>query len=386
MSWKVLIAHAEGEENLAEQLADPLRKEGYEVAHRGTVLIGESVVEEASKVLSLGGPVVLCGTVKAVGTRWGRRLVNAARNYNGVRIFAVQMDEEADVDSLAFDEKIALYWQDQNKAITDLVASLYRYYPLNEAKAKIQICNDAEQHYRALLLETCDIVNMGNLPEDRRLAQRELKLRLLYIPLRVWVDVKAGKEDVEVIWEKIEKRRASLRGINRIEEVESDRKRVPVGERLAKARRLVVLGDPGSGKTTLTRWIATAYLLRLKKDPYWRNLPDVKTIPDSDYFPIIIRCRDLDQKCLGGVLNDLLRHTLRKNQLTDPEAEALKALLIERVRIGTALLILDGLDEITDPVVRSCFCQQLEQIHIAFPNAPIIEPRALLATVRWATE
>lgn len=78
MSWKVLIAHADGEEHLAEELADPLRKAGYDVAHRGTVLVGESIVEEASKVLNLGGPLVLCGTVKAVGTKWGRRLVNAA--------------------------------------------------------------------------------------------------------------------------------------------------------------------------------------------------------------------------------------------------------------------------------------------------------------------
>ncbi|MCK5308929.1 MAG: hypothetical protein KAJ73_09980, partial [Zetaproteobacteria bacterium] len=36
------------------------------------------------------------------------------------------------------------------------------------------------------------------------------------------------------------------------------------------------------------------------------------------------------------------------------------------------LLMLDGLDEITDPVARACFCQQLEQIVRAFPDAPII--------------
>ena len=375
MNWRVLIAHADGEEDLAEELAVPLRKAGYDVAHRGTVLVGESIVEEASKVLSLGGPLVLCGTVKAVGTKWGRRLVNAARNHDGVRIYAVQMDEDADVEALTFDEKIALYWKDRNMAITDLLVSLYQYYPLDEAKAKLQICNNAEQRYRELLLETCDIVNLGNLPEDRRLAQRELKLRLLYIPLRVWVDAKAGKENVEMIWEEIEKRRAranSLRWISRIEDVGSDRKRAPVGERLAKARRLVVLGDPGSGKTTLTRWLATSFLLRLKKDHDWRNLPDVKTIPDLDYLPIIIRCRDLDQKCLGGALDDLLHNTLRKNQLANHESDALTSSLIERLKKGTSLLILDGLDEINDPVVRTCFCQQLEQIQIAYPIAPMI--------------
>ena len=297
------------------------------------------------------------------------------RNHNGVRIYAVQMDEDADVEALTFDEKIALYWKDRNTAITDLLVSLSQYYPLDEAKAKLQICNNAEQRYRELLLETCDIVNLGNLPEDRRLAQRELKLRLLYIPLRVWVDAKAGKENVEMIWEKIEKRRAratSLRWISRIEDVGSDRKRAPVGERLAKARRLVVLGDPGSGKTTLTRWLATSLLLHLKKDPDWRNLPDVKTIPDLDYLPIIIRCRDLDKKCLGGALDDLLHNTLRKNQLENHESDALTSSLIERLKKGTSLLILDGLDEINDPVVRTCFCQQLEQIQIAYPIAPMI--------------
>jgi predicted NACHT family NTPase len=34
--------------------------------------------------------------------------------------------------------------------------------------------------------------------------------------------------------------------------------RSPVGERLGASRRLVVLGDPGGGKTTMLRWMATA--------------------------------------------------------------------------------------------------------------------------------
>ena len=98
MTVKVLIAHAKGEQELAEQLAEPIRAAGYAVAHEGTVLVGESVVAEASKLLSEGVPVVLCGTVRAVGTKWARQVVNAARlNNRGVKIFIVQMEgEEAD--------------------------------------------------------------------------------------------------------------------------------------------------------------------------------------------------------------------------------------------------------------------------------------------------
>jgi hypothetical protein len=89
MAWQVLIAHAEGEEAWAEKLAEPVRGAGYEVAHRGTVMIGESVTEEASKILNSGGPVVLCGTVRALGIGWAHRLVNAARQNQRNRVFGV---------------------------------------------------------------------------------------------------------------------------------------------------------------------------------------------------------------------------------------------------------------------------------------------------------
>jgi len=54
MSVKVLIAHAKGEESEAEKLAGPIRSEGYEVAHEGTVMVGESVIAEVSKLAGRG--------------------------------------------------------------------------------------------------------------------------------------------------------------------------------------------------------------------------------------------------------------------------------------------------------------------------------------------
>jgi predicted NACHT family NTPase len=102
------------------------------------------------------------------------------------------------------------------------------------------------------------------------------------------------------------------------DEEEDDENRAPVGERLAKFSPMVLLGDPGAGKTTLIRWIATAYLLRLKKDPACKDLPDVATLPEEDWLPIVIRCRDLDESCKTGSIDDVLCETFRKAQMQEP--------------------------------------------------------------------
>jgi len=130
MRMKILIAHAQSETHLAERLAKPLREAGYEVSHQGTVLVGESIVQEAAKILSVGGPVILCGTVHAIGTGWAHRMINAARLHSNTRIYAVQMEKNAYLDSLALDCTVASYWLDPEKATNDLLRVLNKDYPL----------------------------------------------------------------------------------------------------------------------------------------------------------------------------------------------------------------------------------------------------------------
>ncbi len=244
--------------------------------------------------------------------------------------------------------------------------------------------NGAERRYRELALESCDIIDLANLPEsDRHVAARNLELRRLYVPLRIKVEAPAEAPPDEETLEQLEKRRGSAFGgvVEGIpgtgqEEDENDEKvkdnRFPVGERLAAVNRLVLLGDPGAGKTTLVRWLATAYLLRLKQDPAYKDLPDVATLPDRDWLPVVVRCRDLDESCRTGSIDDILCETFRKTHMSANEAEALPAVIRRLLAEGRALLLVDGLDEIADPRVRAGFCQQVERLHIAFPEAPMV--------------
>ena len=370
MSIKVLIAHAKGEEQEAEKLAGPIRSVGYEVAHEGTVMVGESVIAEVGKLLAEGCPVVLCGTVRAMGTKWARQVANAARAHAGVRLFVVQMEEEADTSTITFDESIAQHWQDPAKAEAGLLAALSKYYPPQGDARQALKSLDLEARYRVLALKACDIVDLANLPEDdRHLASRELELRRLYVALRLRLEVQAGDEVDEKTLEALERRRSSAWGARNHLEADEETL-VSLGERLGAVKRLVVLGDPGAGKSTLLRWLATAYLLRLQDDPDWQDLPDIASLPQTDWLPILIRCRDLPPEAV--TLDTMLLHSLRKSELAEEQCEPLRQLLRGKLERGEAMLLIDGLDEITDPGARARFATQIEQIHRAFPKAPVV--------------
>jgi len=224
----------------------------------------------------------------------------------------------------------------------------------------------AEKKYRDLLLEACDIVDLANLPEqDRHIAARQLELRNLYVPLRVNTESVPADGDLTPALKQTDTGPGAP-------DREASNARVSLGERLALKRRLVVLGDPGGGKTTLTRWIAAAYLLRAKGELAWEHLPDAKTLPEVDWLPIMVRCRDLDAASRAGSLDDILKHTLRKAELTESEARGVHSFLRNCIDSTHALLILDGLDEIPSAAERARFCKQIESIAIAYPNLPVI--------------
>lgn len=134
-SLTVYIACAEGEERLAEQLADPLREAGYSVSHQGTILVGSSNLAEAAKALAAGAPVVLCATVRAIGSKWAHQIVNSGHKTSSV--FVVQMESEAYVDQVALQTKVARYCDNPAGAIKDLLDALKSKFPVerNEISA-----------------------------------------------------------------------------------------------------------------------------------------------------------------------------------------------------------------------------------------------------------
>lgn len=126
----------------------------------------------------------------------------------------------------------------------------------------------------------------------------------------------------------------------------SNRARVELGAVVASERRLVLLGDPGCGKTTLGRWLARSHAAALLegRDEVGIGGPSDWRMPAC--FPIFASTGSLlelsDWRTLP--LMELLVSAHRSREYS--EDRPLSDLFEQSLRSGTCLLIVDGLDEI----------------------------------------
>jgi HEAT repeat protein len=147
----------------------------------------------------------------------------------------------------------------------------------------------------------------------------------------------AAAETSELDWqtrqEEMEKRYARLRERQRIQRTLS------LKDLLAE-RRAVLLGDPGSGKSTVSRYVAWALAAG-----------DLTHVGDAvrDRLPVLVRLAELGKALEADPALTLLDY-VASSLLPQP---AFGACLRDAIEAGECLVILDGLDEVTDPELRA---------------------------------
>jgi hypothetical protein len=280
------------------------------------------------------------------------------------------------VDNYVFSDTKISHWRLQ-LAISETIKIVNQHRLEHAGEYSSKRIEDAEREYRVRMLKEFDVVDLLGLPSgDTQTALETRLLRDLYIPLRASVENARPSEkeadNVKYLGE-IENRREQLRAGGNLDEPNSNRQ--AIGELLKLHRRVVVLGDPGSGKTTMTKWFAITYLSRLAEQlegVAHTEFPDLATLPEGNYYPVLIRCRDLRPNPELCGFHDLLQDMLGFYDFSQDTRNVLLASFRRRLETGTLFVMIDGLDELSDPALRAKFCRKLEWLARNYPKSPII--------------
>ena len=127
---------------------------------------------------------------------------------------------------------------------------------------------------------------------------------------------------------------------------------------LSDSPRMVLLGDPGSGKSTFVQHVCLCLAGARAGDEAWlKSLTtgDVKKWELPTYFPLFVRLREFatDAECLPqnteqpGTAAHLLKFI--KKQMKSDEWNDLADHVQQLLEDGEVLVVLDGLDEVTHP-------------------------------------
>jgi len=193
-------------------------------------------------------------------------------------------------------------------------------------------------------------ITLEGVPADQEVGSRRLKLENIFVPLYL-ERISESQRDPSLSTEE------DIQEVDRAE-------RQPVGEVLSEYSRLAILAAPGGGKTTLLKRLAIAYAF-----PDRSGLID-DNLPDKSWLPLFIRCRQLGDM-VKSPISDILSAIPKRSEMGDL-TEAFSFLVSRALRSGEALLLVDGLDEISDGGDRVSFVNQLRTFLATYPNVNIV--------------
>lgn len=219
----------------------------------------------------------------------------------------------------------------------------------------------ARRNYLRDLRQQCEYLPLSRMVEEGD-PEAKLSLNDVYIDLNTTTPVPLTEEE--------KKERKGKRVPQLSERGEQDTRLLTVKEAAEKEFRLVILGDPGAGKSSFVNELLSRLVLaRLGKeiDP---PLPPVF----SNLFPIFVRLSDFAKhleihkvppnKQPPAFADALCNHIADKLK---PDAKEFASELQKIVREGECLLVLDGLDEVPQAqrgALRSAVSASVEYLKI----------------------
>lgn len=211
------------------------------------------------------------------------------------------------------------------------------YFPNQDA----HLATEASERYLNFLHNTCTDIQLDGLPADGHVGSRRFPLDSLYIPARF-------------------RRRNPTNTASRSEtNAELDPHTAePCTAPFEAKRYSVILAGPGSGKTTYTKKVISDHVSGCCKD---------------GLYPLLIRCRSLNERSdlsVMGILQDL--PAAAEFPIDSALRQAFCDMVCAKLQLGGILLLIDGLDEISDAEKRNHFIEHLDSFCRSYPKNRIL--------------
>lgn len=241
------------------------------------------------------------------------------------------------------------------KTQTEMSATLKRIEKLLEPETLS--LDSARAKYLDYLIATNTYVYPRGIMQMTRSVS--LKLDEVYVSL-------TAERAVSGLLREADKRMMARRAEEESESEEPRVERIELAQAVRENARIVVLGEPGAGKTTLVRFLALQFARALKDLKGLGNLPGllVRDKDGNEYgqvrLPILVRIANYaDAFSKNGNLSvrDFFYDAFGD---VDAPREAIAQVLADVLREGNALVLLDGLDEIVDVGDRVQIARRIE--------------------------
>lgn len=201
--------------------------------------------------------------------------------------------------------------------------------------------NAAQSAYFQYLENELGEIQFEGMPTDKEAGAVKVNLESIFTPLQFIR----------------EKNKVHNKGIKFTQKVD-------IKDILCDTVRAAILAKPGGGKSTLIRRIALAYAF-----PDRRKKVD-DGLPDRDFFPVYIRCRDLGNDAAKSI-QEIIGTIVSRAEITK-YAQAFAMLIEDALQAGRVLLLIDGLDEISNEQYRISFVNQLRTFTAKYPAVHLI--------------
>lgn len=210
-------------------------------------------------------------------------------------------------------------------------------------KIDLQKLATTSQKYFKYLENELGEIHFEGLPTDKEAGSVKVKLENIFVPLHLSKSSQQGKK----------------------EQIELDTEnRESIGGVLNKNPRLAILAKPGAGKSTLIKRIAIAYAFAERR----KQIKD--SLPERNWFPIFLRCRELGDMVTRSI-TEIINNIPVRAEIPSCTND-FSILVSDALQNGNALLLVDGLDEISEDKNRIAFVNQLRTFIATYPTLNII--------------